>query len=391
MKIFNTKTVFLLGAALLMVALSACAAAQPEATPQPSQPVAAAPEGVVAEGKLRPARAANLAFQARGTVDAINVQIGDTVKKGDVLAKLANFELANAQLTAANLELTQAQQAYDQLIRTEGLDRASAWTSYLQAQQTRATAERAWEALDLTDIDNRTDDAKAEVEDRQKDLTDAQDEFDKYKDLDKDNAKRKTAEDNLEKAQNDYNEAVRKQEATLRERDNFRAALDAALAAEAEAKYQFEQSVDGTNKDKLALLSARLENAKAQVAAAEEALNNYQIVAPFDGVVAEVAVKVGEQAGPESRAVSVIDPSAWIVETTDITEIEVVSLAIGQKVTFVADALPEVTMKGTVTEISGSAFVQSGDVLYTVRIAADDVDPQVRWGMTVEVVFAPLE
>ena len=391
MKMFNTKTVFLLGAALLMVALSACAAAQPEATPQPSQPVAATPEGVVAEGKLRPARAANLAFQARGTVDAINVQIGDTVKKGDVLAKLANFELANAQLTAANLELTQAQQAYDQLIRTEGLDRASAWTSYLQAQQTRAAAERAWEALDLTDIDNRTDDAKAEVEDRQKDLTDAQDEFDKYKDLDKDNAKRKTAEDNLEKAQNDYNEAVRKQEATLRERDNFRAALDAALAAEAEAKYQFEQSVDGPNKDKLALLSARLENAKAQVAAAEEALNNYQVVAPFDGVIAEVAVKVGEQAGPESRAVSVIDPSAWIVETTDITEIEVVSLAVGQKVTFVADALPEVTMKGTVTEISGSAFVQSGDVLYTVRIAADEVDPQVRWGMTVEVVFAPLE
>jgi multidrug resistance efflux pump len=145
------------------------------------------------------------------------------------------------------------------------------------------------------------------------------------------------------------------------------------------------------NKEKLAILSARLDNAKAQVAAAEDALGNYQIIAPFDGVVAEVSIEVGEQVGAETRAVSLIDASAWIIETTDVTELEVVDMSVGQAVTFTADALPDVTMQGVVTEISASSIVQGGDVIYTVRIAAEDVDPRVRWGMTVEVLFEPVE
>jgi len=30
-------------------------------------------------------------------------------------------------------------------------------------------------------------------------------------------------------------------------------------------------------------------------------------------------------------------------------------------------------------------------VIYVVRIQANDVDPRVKWGMTVEVVFEPLD
>jgi len=385
----NTKKTFIMLVVALALVLSACTNQQ--ATAQPVEQSAVAPEGVIAEGKLKPIHAVNLSFQAHGMVDMINVKIGDAVKKGDVLARLSNSELATAQLTAATLELNQAQQAYDQLIRTEGLDRATAWTNYMNAQKARAEAERKWEALNVDDIENRIEDAKAEVQDREKDLQDAQDEFDKYKDLDKDNSKRKTAEDNLEKAQNDYNEAVRKLDEITRERDTIRAALDAALAAEAEAKYQFEQSVAGPNKEKLAFLTARLENAKAQVAAAEEALNNYQIVAPFDGVIAEVNVEVGEQVGAETRAVSVVDTSSWLIETTDVTELEVVKLEVGQKVTFTADALPDVEMTGVVIEISQSSYTQGGDVIYTVRIKVDEVDQHLKWGMTVEVVFEPVK
>lgn len=148
--------------------------------------------------------------------------------------------------------------------------------------------------------------------------------------------------------------------------------------------------MDGPNKETLGFLSARLENARAQVAAAEDVLGNYQLTAPFDGIVAEVAVKVGEQVTAESRAVSVADTSVWMIETTDITELEVVNVAVGQKVTFTADALSDVTMYGAVTEISQSSFVQGGDVIYTVRIQANDVDPRLKWGMTVQVMFEPL-
>ena len=173
--------------------------------------------------------------------------------------------------------------------------------------------------------------------------------------------------------------------------DKHLAALDSALAVEAEAKYQWEISSDGANKDQLALAESRLENAEAQITAAEAALDNYIIAAPFDGVVVDVGVSVGEQVGAESRAVSIADTSSWMIETSDVTELEVVDIAVGQTVTFIADALPDVTMSGVVTAVSQSSFTQSGDVIYTVYIEVQDVDPRVKWGMTVEVTFKPLE
>lgn len=377
---------------VLALALTACAnqSAAPTQENAPSS-LSVSSSGLVAEGFIKPVRAANLSFQARGIVEEINVEIGDSVKAGDVLARLSNAGQAEAGLAAANLELLNAQQALDALIRTGDANLAQTWTAYMNAQVLRADAEREWEALNLDNIKDRMEDAGTEVKDRAEDLQDAQEEFDKYKDLSEDNTRRSTAEDDLERAQEDYNEAVRTLEEITRERDTVRAALDAALAAEAEAKHQWELSSDGANKDQLALAEARLENAKAQVAAAEAALDNYILTAPFDGVVMEVAVSVGEQVGPESRAVSIADTSSWVIETTDITELEVVDVAVGQAVTFTADALSDAEMNGTVNEISQSSFVQSGDVLFTVRIQAQEVDPRIRWGMSVEVTFEPLE
>ena len=386
----KTLNAMILLAVILALALTACANQQTTAADN-ATPVPVSSNDVIAEGHLKPVHAANLAFQAPGVVEEINVKIDDAVGKGDVLTRLSNADQAEAQLAAANLERVDAQQALDTLKRTGDANLSTAWTAYMDAQEVRAEAERDWEALNVENIDDRIEAAQVEVEDREADLQDAQDEFDKYKDLDKENSRRKTAEDELERAQEAYNEAVRKLEEVTRERDTVRVALDSALAAETETKHQFELSAGGVNADQLALAQARLENAQAQVAAAEDALTNYVLTAPFDGVVADVAVETGEQVSAESRAVSVADISAWIVETTDITELEVVKLVQGQAVTFAADALPGVTMNGVVTEISQSSFVQGGDVIYTVRIQAEEVDPRVKWGMTVEVTFESLE
>ena len=386
----TTNTLIIL-TVVLGLALAACANQQPATQDIASTPAVSASDSVVAEGNLKPLQAVSLSFQARGAVEEINVKVGDTVKKGDVLARLANASQAEAQLAAAKLELVNAQQAMDTLVRTGPANLATAWDAYMKAQEVRAEAARDWEDLNVDDIEDNIEDDKADVEDRAQDLKDAQEDFDKYKDLDKDNSKRKSAEDDLENAQEDYNEAVRKLEEETRKRDTVRAGLDAALAAEAEAMHQYELSAEGANKDQLDLAQARLDNAKAQVAAAESNLSNYILTAPFGGVVLDVAVDIGEQVGPESRAVSVADTSSWIIETTDITELEVVNVAVGQKVTFTADALSDVTMNGSVTEISQSSFTQGGDVIYTVRIQADEVDPRLKWGMTVEVTFEPLE
>jgi multidrug resistance efflux pump len=145
-----------------------------------------------------------------------------------------------------------------------------------------------------------------------------------------------------------------------------------------------DRTKDGPDTDQLALLQARLKAAETGVAA-------FSIIAPFNGVVTEVNVAEGEQVSPQTWAVKLADTTSWDVETSDVTELEVVSIQEGQNVSFTADALPGVTMNGVVTEISQSSYTQNGDVIYTVKIQANEVDPRVRWGMTVEVVFPPLD
>jgi multidrug efflux pump subunit AcrA (membrane-fusion protein) len=357
---------------ILSTALSACGT-QAAATPAPSANVVIS-NNVVAEGRLKPVQGTNLSFQARGLVETVLVKAGDSVKQGDVLVRLANSGQGDAQVVAA-------QNVYDTLLRTQSGSRASLWQAYLNAQIVRGKAEKIWDDLNITDIEKRIEDDKATVEDRQKDVTDRQADFDKYKNLDKDNSKRKTAKDDLQKAEAALHQAQRNLEDTIRERDGVQAAYDAALGLEAEAKHQYEISLDGPNADQLSLAKANLE-------AAKDALSNFIITAPFDGTVADVNVKVGDQVGTDTRAVSIANFNSWIVETTDVTELEVVKLSIGQKVSFVPDALPDLKLTGTISEISHSYIQQGGDILYTVRISVNEIDPRLMWGMTVETTFS---
>jgi HlyD family secretion protein len=357
---------------ILSLTLAACGN-QAAATATPSAAEIISSNNVVAEGRLKPVQSTNLSFQARGVVEAVLVKEGDSVSQGDVLVRLANAGQAEAQLVIA-------QNAYDFIIRNESSDRAKLWQAYLDAQIVRGKAEKKWDDLNITDIENRIDDDKATVEDRQKDVEDRQTDFDKYKDLDKDNTKRKNAKDDLDRAIADLHQAERNLEDTIRERDGVLAAYDAALGLEAEAKHQYEISLDGPNADQLTL-------AKANLDAAKDALSNYVITTPFGGVVADVNVKVGDQVGTDTRVVSLANFNEWIVETTDITELEVVKLSVGQKVSLVPDALLDLTLNGTVTEISQVYVQQGGDILYTVRISLVDGDPRLKWGMTMETTF----
>ena len=357
---------------VLSIALSACGN-KSTATPAPGSTGAVSPNDVVSEGRLKPIRAANFSFQAPGVVETVLVKEGDTIKQGDVLARLADAGEAEAQVVTA-------QNAYDTLLRNQSGDRGKLWLAFMSAQTLRGDAEKKWDDLNVDDIETHIEDDKAIVEDRQKDLKDRQEDFDKYKNLEEDNYKRKSAKNALDQAQDDLNHAVRELEKKTRERDEVRAKYDAALGTEAEAKHQYEISLDGPNADQLAI-------AKANLDAAKDTLSNYVLTAPFDGKVAEVSVKVGEQVGPETRIVSVADFSSWIVETTDVTELEVVKLSVGQKAKLVPDALPDLSLKGTITEISQAYTQQGGDILYTVKLNVQDPDPRLRWGMTVEATF----
>ena len=72
-------------------------------------------------GKLLPAQQSNLAFEIPGKINIINVDIGDAVKKGQILAELDNRE-ATAQLKQAKAKYDLAEQILNRYkdLRSEG-------------------------------------------------------------------------------------------------------------------------------------------------------------------------------------------------------------------------------------------------------------------------------
>ena len=378
------KLLYIIAVIGSLAILAACAPRENPALVSTMEPLTSE---VIAEGHIEPRENLHIAFQTPGRVDQLLVSQGDAVMEGQVLAKLGDRGASEQALVAAEAELISARQEYDRLIRTAPLVNAQAWQAYLDAQIVRAEAEEEWEKLDRDQIEDDIEDAENDVRDYETDLVEAQKDFDKYQDLDKDSSKRKNASDDLETAQEDYNEAVRKLEDIIQKRDLKRAALDDAIHAQAEAKRSYEISLDQPDKDQLEMAQARLELAKKQLSAAEQNLSYYDLVAPFDGVVSDLNISLGEWVTPASWALGIADTSEWYVETTDLSELDVVDIKTGQTVMISADALPGVPLSGIVERIGLEPVDQGGDIYYTIRIKLIDPDPSLKWGITVEVKF----
>ncbi len=386
MKIQKSK-MFLLLSLVLVITLSACGG---EEIPIQKPVESVSLETVVSEGHISPAKDSWLNFAVQGRIDEILVGEGEQVSKDQVLMRLADREGAEAAFLDAELELTRAHQEYDDFLRMSELKTAQAWQVYLDAETQRGEIESEWEDLNIEFLEDQIDDARIEVRDLEDDLEDAQDEWDKYQDVDESNYARKAAEDDLEDAQESYNKAQRDLEEAIREIDDIRADLDAALAAEAEAKREYEMWLEeGVDLDQQTLLESRVSAAEAGVIAAQNALNNYTLTAPFAGVVTDITFETGQFVRPESWAAQLADLSEFKVETSDLTELEVVKIKEGQTVEIVPDALPDILLTGKVEQIGESFTTQAGDVIYKVTIALDDNDPNLRWGMTVELTFLP--
>jgi len=386
MKTHKAKIIVFLSLVLLFT-LSACGGQE---TPIPEPVESVSLDHVIAEGYILPVRESWLNFSTQGRVTEILVEEGEKVAQGKVLIRLSDSESAESALLASEHELTSSRQDYDDFLRTSELATALAWQAYLDAQAQRGQAEQEWEDLDIEYLDDRIDDALIEVRDREDDLEDAQKEWDKYQDVDQGNYARQAAEDDLEDAEQDFNEAQRDLEEALGKIDCPRSDLDAALAAEAEAKRDYEMwSQEGFDLDQQALLESRVNAAEAAVNAARKRLDNYKLTAPFAGTVTDLTLEIGQFIGPETRAVLLADFSEFMIETSDLTELEVVKISEGQTVEIVPDALPDALLLGKVESIGQSFTTQAGDVIYKVTISLDETDPNLRWGMTVELTFIP--
>lgn len=139
---------------------------------------------------------------------------------------------------------------------------------------------------------------------------------------------------------------------------------------------------DPPRREEVAQAEAALAQAQIQVTEIQQQLREATIVAPFAGTVGSVDVRVGEMVSPGQPLATIGDLETLRVETTDLDEIDIVRVSVGQQVAVTFDALPDRVFQGRVTRISPMAESGTGGVHYTTVIALEEMDSVLRWGMT---------
>jgi len=139
----------------------------------------------------------------------------------------------------------------------------------------------------------------------------------------------------------------------------------------------------------LRLAEAELELARSTLTDAQTALTQTEVRAPFAGTIADVGVEVGEQAIAGQTVISIGDMRGWLIETTDLSELEVVRVAVGDRATVTFGALPDLELEGTVDGIQVRGTNAEGGVVFAVAIRPDSHDPALRWGLSATVRITP--
>jgi multidrug resistance efflux pump len=136
----------------------------------------------------------------------------------------------------------------------------------------------------------------------------------------------------------------------------------------------------------LAFAQAQVSQAQAAVQVAKAAAQDTILSAPFGGTVASVGMDEGQVVTPGVTAISFANMSKLQVETTDLAEVDIVKVAVGQPVNVKVDAFPGKVFKGQVLRTAAAANDHRGDQVYKVTIdLLEGADAGLRWGMTANV------
>jgi HlyD family secretion protein len=126
--------------------------------------------------------------------------------------------------------------------------------------------------------------------------------------------------------------------------------------------------------------------ANAALAQAQAALDVAAIEAPFGGTVTDLQLDPGDTATVGAPLVTLATLDRLQVETTNLTEIDVVNVVVGQVAHVSLDATPNAVFDGQVVSVQPQGYDYLGDVIYTAVIEAD-LPTWARWGMTVQIAI----
>ncbi len=134
--------------------------------------------------------------------------------------------------------------------------------------------------------------------------------------------------------------------------------------------------------DPLVIQSSKLsvQTKQAALAQAQLALADTVVRAPFNGVVGQLNVQQYQTIGSGVSIATLVSDNQNVV--ISVNEVDAAKLKIGQKATLTFDALPNVSIAGTVSSVNTIGTVSSGVVSYDATVTFDTPNPNVLPGMS---------
>jgi HlyD family secretion protein len=294
-------------------------------------------------GKLVAYQSVDLSFSISGTVADLNVKTSDKVKAGQVLASLGSSQTLEANLASAKLQVIKAQKTLTDLQQNSDLSLAQAYSDLVTAQQTYAAAQNKSQRLVYARCGQDTATRltlSLEKATKQLDTVRA-----KTTDSDVYIAAKKAYDTALA----NYNDCG---SYTTDEKKSVQSALEVAKTKLQEAQDRFDtlKAASGIDPNELAMDEAKLKEAQAQLAKAEDQQAGITLTAPIDGKVTSLAAPVGALVGT-AKFITIVDVSHSTLEIS-VDESDIKNLVLDAPVTVTFDALPDQSFTGKLIQIN---------------------------------------
>ena len=113
-------------------------------------------------------------------------------------------------------------------------------------------------------------------------------------------------------------------------------------------------------------------------------LTQTQLIAPFAATVTSIQVQPGEYVRTGQVVVVLAKLNSLEVETTDLSELNVAAVKIGQPASIYVKALDK-ELQGVVTAISPVSNTLGSDVVFKVTMRLKEQPSDLLWGMSADV------
>lgn len=325
---------------------------------------------ISAIGEIEPDEVARLSFTRSGPVTAVLVQEGDYVLAGDVLVQ-QDDRAERIAFEQARLDVAQAELNYQDLLDDP---------DERDIRVAEANVDRAWGAYQS--IVDRV--SPEDLEAARQRLRQAEEAYTLANE-----ARRVAGGDPNDIAlldarigQTSFDLEIARLELDLLETGD-QDDRNAAYAIVQQRQAELEQLLAGPEQAELDQAQVRVDEAMMALDRAEDNLELLRITAPFDGFVSRLNVEVGEIIAPGRLTVEMtrVDPLKLTVE---VDEIDIRQITPGMEAFVELDALDDVRLPASVTQIALVGQEEDGIISYDVDLSLAVDDPRVRVGMTAE-------